>query len=739
MFRPGFTLCRINAGPTACIATRAHSRRKDRPTPALLIFPALFLFSEPIVETLFPAQYRPIGAGSTTIRKVPVVMVLFDELNVTSLMDAERRVDPALYPNLAWLAERAYWFRNATGVADGTVHAVPAVLAGLYAGNRQPTYQGYPNSLFTLLAPTHVLNVHESSSRLCPETLCTDLRKRPGYARRIAALATDVATVYGHIVLPDSYAAALPDITQGWGNFLGTGEQSRDKSAGPFDGLPWMQFVTHNMLLDRPALFRRFIETIPPSTTPSFNLLHILFPHVPLQYLPSGKDYGRQEIPGLDKEKWSNDQWAVWQGWQRHLLQVAYTDRLLGELFASLRARGLFDPALIVITADHGVSFKTDDWRRPVSETNYMDILPVPLFIKLPGQTGGIVSDRNAETVDILPTIADVLGIELPAPVEGISVFDGPRIAARAEKQLFTYRFGGKRYTYSATLEEKYATLAERLHLFDAGDDSDKLFAIGPDKALIGRNAHVLASGDASTLRIEVDGHVTDSPFKKGTGPNYVKGTIFSANPGSQPIRLALSVNGIVSAVTQTFNQYHGNNPWFAFLVPESAYRDVANRIEIFVIQGAAPAQISLARLKGQAPVTFSLISENGRLSALSSTMGARIPIIPGAIRGYLDLLNLKDGRLHAAGWAADMKKGKPAKVVVLFIDGKFVASGSPRIPREGVARVLKNEGFLESGFSFSAPFKLRRNLSARNIILFGISENGEASPLIIPEKVVPP
>ena len=39
--------------------------------------------------------------------------------------------------------------------------------------------------------------------------------------------------------------------------------------------------------------------------------------------------------------------------------------------------------------------------------------MSVPLFIKLPGQTEGRIDDRNVESVDILPTIADVLGISI--------------------------------------------------------------------------------------------------------------------------------------------------------------------------------------------------------------------------------------------------------------------------------------------------------------------------------------
>ena len=51
----------------------------------------------------------------------------------------------------------------------------------------------------------------------------------------------------------------------------------------------------------------------------------------------------------------------------------------------------------------------------------------VPLFVKEPGQTEGVVSDANVLTVDVVPTIADVLDIDIPYPVDGRSALGSPR------------------------------------------------------------------------------------------------------------------------------------------------------------------------------------------------------------------------------------------------------------------------------------------------------------------------
>jgi hypothetical protein len=55
-----------------------------------------------------------------------------------------------------------------------------------------------------------------------------------------------------------------------------------------------------------------------------------------------------------------------------------------------------------------------------VSGENYDQVLWAPLIVKAPGQTEGEVDDSNVETIDVLPTVADRLGFDLPWPTDGI-------------------------------------------------------------------------------------------------------------------------------------------------------------------------------------------------------------------------------------------------------------------------------------------------------------------------------
>ena len=135
----GMSICYVRFRPAQMFLTVL--------SPALLIFPSLFLFNSPVSKLVFS------GDDSESLRSnvngaSPVVIVVFDELAVTSLMDENRQIDPIRYPNFAALAREATWFRNATTVADNTVYGVPAILTGNYPDFALlPTAADHPNTL----------------------------------------------------------------------------------------------------------------------------------------------------------------------------------------------------------------------------------------------------------------------------------------------------------------------------------------------------------------------------------------------------------------------------------------------------------------------------------------------------------------------------------------------------------------------------------------------------------------
>ena len=95
---------------------------------------------------------------------------------------------------------------------------------------------------------------------------------------------------------------------------------------------------------------------------PAFYFQHALMPHEPWIYLPSGRQSRpagtRADPADQPARRASTTRTSPIHNHLRHLLQVGYTDRLVGELLARLRRTGLLERALIVVTADHGYSFQ---------------------------------------------------------------------------------------------------------------------------------------------------------------------------------------------------------------------------------------------------------------------------------------------------------------------------------------------------------------------------------------------
>ncbi len=162
--------------------------------PAPLVFLALFLFTDPVSKLAFPdeAQARTIGG----VTRAPVVMVLFDELPVTTLMDGRGRIDAERFPGFGELARSATWFKNAYTVYDSTERAQPAIMDGnLPERERLPTSADHPNSIFTLFAKTHRLNVSEEATSVCPRDLCRDERLEESYGSRMSSMSEDLGLV----------------------------------------------------------------------------------------------------------------------------------------------------------------------------------------------------------------------------------------------------------------------------------------------------------------------------------------------------------------------------------------------------------------------------------------------------------------------------------------------------------------------------------------------------------------
>ncbi len=549
---------------------------------AIVIFPAVFLMRSPIASIFLPP---PEERDTRSMRDpVPIVMVVFDEFCGTTLMDEHHQIDRVRYPNIAALADGASWFRNASSVHGRTDHAVPAILTGKYPGEFQrPTVADHPANLFTLLLATerYRMVVFEPFTRLFPAAADRDMFRPKRLAEQTGVLATTLPIVYLHDLFPSSLPFQLPDIPPVWYSLHVDVSLQPDKAYG---------VMRHTWNGQRDAQFAHFLRCITPSPDPALYFCHIVVPHFPWCYLPSGRKYsldnGQLWQPfgafGDFGEDWTDDDLAVRHAHQRYLLQAGYADLLIGELTDRLRATDLYDRSLIIVLADHGVSFRASESRRIVQGANLPDIVSIPLLVKWPGQHDGVVSDRNVESIDVLPTIASTLGLS-PAPAcDGVSL-DDTDTPERTEKRFQTY---DKVMKLDAAFEDKYQTLEHRLAMFGSGDRLESLYHIGPHSELVGEQVESFEVGAPSPVQIKLtrpDGPFRYEPDDPALVPCYLVGTVAGVPDAALPVELAIAVNGTVRAVTRTYRLDGARDQWRA-MIPEDSLRGGANDVEIFVV-----------------------------------------------------------------------------------------------------------------------------------------------------------
>jgi choline-sulfatase len=102
--------------------------------------------------------------------------------------------------------------------------------------------------------------------------------------------------------------------------------------------------------------------------------------------------------------------------------EIAYADAAVGKLLAALRRHGLYENAIIAAMADHGEAFG-EHGERTHGVFLYDETIHVPLLLKLPQERfAGVRVESRTGLVDVAPTILQVLGIAVPAEMQGVSL-----------------------------------------------------------------------------------------------------------------------------------------------------------------------------------------------------------------------------------------------------------------------------------------------------------------------------
>ena len=406
------------------------------PVAALL----MFLLASPSSDLLASGDFVPAVAG--TGGQAPVVLLVLDELPTASIIDAEGSIDEQRFPNLARLAQDGTWYRNHTSVAGYTTHAVPAILTGkLPEVAANPLFSDHPDNLVRLLAGTHDLVVSESLTRLCPTSVCGDRPRKPG-SREPEMAESQMGKLFGDAVdLWLERITGSSDAAEDLGAFEESVAAASDAFAREDAGSvgSWKEAGVEG----EPERLTEFMAALEPGDKPMAATLHLVSPHYPWRYLPDGTTYAQ---PAKRTDLAINGgnggvPWIADLERQRHLLQASYTDALVGRVLDQLEAVDAYDDAVVVVTADHGVAFAGAEHRRKIVSEALPELMWTPLIIKAPGQTEGEVDDSNVQSIDVLPTIAELIGAELPWSVDGAAVGSDAQLA-RGNAKVFSTESG---------------------------------------------------------------------------------------------------------------------------------------------------------------------------------------------------------------------------------------------------------------------------------------------------------
>ena len=287
------------------------------------------------VQLLGTEIHQTVGVQAKN--PVPIVMITFDGLCGMSLLNERHEIDSVRYPSFARLAQQSTYYRNATSVHARTSQALPAILTGQLPNPQKtsPVEASHPDNLFRLIYDTdeYEMSVFEPFTRLCPLEL-RRLDQPLSNSEQVLQLTGMLTRVYIATSLPPDLEFLQPHIPGIWFGFVPNVREQRE----PFRGLIVYGWdPQHDMQVDH------FTQTLVKADKPGFHFLHIVIPHDPWSHLASGKSYIKfSDISeptagsfGVTGELWGSDEFMVYQGWQRYLLQLQTIPELVGIKLAA--------------------------------------------------------------------------------------------------------------------------------------------------------------------------------------------------------------------------------------------------------------------------------------------------------------------------------------------------------------------------------------------------------------------
>jgi hypothetical protein len=227
--------------------------------------------------------------------------------------------------------------------------------------------------------------------------------------------------------------------------------------------------------------FRSGVKEAATTKEPSLVFRHIVLPHRP--WLLTDDLRISNEISADPRSGHNLDRRR--DSYQAMLRQFVATDKLITEMLRTLRKSPNWNKTMLIVTADHGITFvpgqSVRDKVNPNSPDTLEDIYRVPLFIKYPNQSTPAVNDCPVSSIDVLPTILKAADIPHKAKFDGVDI---SKSCTQRSSRTVAWPYS------SAKITTGTEALLARVQYYDKWIPSDgnvtDIFRIGKSAQLLG-------------------------------------------------------------------------------------------------------------------------------------------------------------------------------------------------------------------------------------------------------------
>ena len=317
---------------------------------------------------------------------------------------------------------------------------------------------------------------------------------------------------FHHIELDESRRYGTPDFISDYERWF---NDHKDGDYGMSDGRDWNGW--EGKPYDNPSELHPNIWTVQQSinfindrdrSKPFFLKTSFARPHSPYDAIPEYfEKYQKMDLPKAEVGDWAGihddpetaKRPNAWHGIKSdeeiHMARAGYygnvehIDHEIGRLLDFMDKQGVLDDTLILFTSDHGDMLGDHNmWRKTYA---YESSAHIPMLVRLPKDLQKDIAARNDKPVmlcDVMPTILDVLGVDIPSTVDGKSMYP---LTRQENCEWRDYMHGEHCTCYDESEEMQYLTNGKikyiwfprtgREQLFDLEKDSSELHNLTED------------------------------------------------------------------------------------------------------------------------------------------------------------------------------------------------------------------------------------------------------------------